>query len=216
MKFVYPFHNESGTFEITHSIRLVKKYFPNAEIFVIGDNPKIDGVTVIPFVQVDNVRGANFTKKVLHFAKMNEGDFVLMNDDFFISDKFRPELVLHGNELTPSDKYSQGYNNSVINSLEMLKHNGLQTINFERHQPTLFNCEKLAYLFKQIDVSQHHFVKSIYHNVYHGEYKYLRSDNLKLAGYKEKRARLYLDTFGSFSISDTFLTDEGKQFIQSL
>ena len=42
MRFVYPYHRKENDFCIIQSMRCVHKYYPGAEIFVIGDEPETD------------------------------------------------------------------------------------------------------------------------------------------------------------------------------
>jgi hypothetical protein len=216
MKIVYPYQRTVDNFELIHSVRLLKSNHSNVDIYIVGDNPRIEGTTHVPFKQTSDIRGVNVTAKMLHFAEEYGGNFIYMNDDFFVKDNFMFDRVLHGEQLEFNKRWSAGYNKSVINTLQLLKGNGFNYVNFERHQPVPFNSDKLLYLFKQIKNDSHHFLKSIYHNVYYGDYNYLLADNLKLNEYKPSAAMNYMNIYGAFSTGEGFLIREGREFIKRL
>jgi hypothetical protein len=47
----------------------------------------VDGALNIPCTQYNNIRGIDVTNRILTFAKTIGGEFIYMNDDFYISEK---------------------------------------------------------------------------------------------------------------------------------
>jgi hypothetical protein len=214
MNFFYPFVNENGSFELMHSVRLVKKHVPNATIYVVGDNPMLSDVIVLPFPNNRDNRGANVHLKLRHFCEYVGGDFVWMNDDFFINQRFDFNTILHGEQLAVSPKHSAGYQKVIGNTIDLLKKNDLPLISYERHQPVKINSEDALYLMDQLDLTMHMAFKSIYFNVYQPAKSKL-SDNLKVGSYSPDRANKMLTMWGCFSSSDEF-AKKGHEFIREL
>lgn len=217
MIFVYPYKLKSSDFSIRHSILSVLKVYPNATIYTIGD--RVDDVLNIPFIDSNIIRGANVTAKILHFAKFTEHEeFVYMNDDFFINENFRFDVVYQGTErLERKDgKASIAWNQAVDNSKHFLEHHGFDSITYECHQPVTFNSKLLLKTFEQLDWKKHdHFLKSIYFNM-NPPSKTLPIDNVKLIEPQINRAERYLTQFGCVSISESFLNETGVNFIRTL
>lgn len=212
MRFIYPYKKKSDDFNITHSIASVRRVFPDADIYIVGD--AIAGEKNIPCNVISTDRGVDVTNKILTFARQHQGDFIYMNDDFYINEKFNPLASVYCGELAVNSSHAPGYQDATRNTLEFLKHYGYSTINFECHQPAMMNSEKLITLFDSIDwKNANHFIKSIYLNIHKPEL--IEGVNLKL---KDNlfMANSYLNVYGSFSTSDEFLNMKGVEFIKNL
>lgn len=217
MIFVYPYKRKTNDFSIRHSILSVLKVYPNATIYTIGD--KVDDVLNIPFVDSNIIRGANVTAKMLHFAKFTEHDeFIYMNDDFFINERFDFDYTYQGTEQLErkEGKASISWNQAVDNSKHFLEHYGFDFITYECHQPVRFNSKLLIETFEKLDWKNHdHFLKSIYFNM-NPPTKTKPIENVKLIEPQLNRADKYLTMFGCVSISESFLTESGVNYIKKL
>jgi hypothetical protein len=213
MYFVYPYKIKRDTFDITHSIASVLNVFPSAQCITIGD--AVPGVENIPCNVISPERGVDVTNKILTFARMNQGDFIYMNDDFYINHRFNPDAAIFNGQLSINSAHAPGYQMAMRNTMEFLQHLGVSINNFECHQPVKMNCEKLITLFDAICWNQDtHFIKSIYLNVYKPEL--IEGVNLKLKDDNLFMSNAYLNTFGCFSTSDEFKSKIGIQFIKNL
>lgn len=209
MNFVYPYKSKGDDFLIYQSIKWVKKIYPDADIFVIGD--PVNGVNHLPHRRKFNHRGCDVTDKILTYARTMRNRFIYMNDDFFIGPEFNPRLVIQSGPLKINDTHAPNYQDACRNTIEFLQEYEYPCINYECHQPVMMDSDLLLDLFNGISWEQHnHFIKSMYFNVYphvttHGE-------NLKIKS-SQAVARELLKKYGSFSASNTFLTSHNKQWI---
>lgn len=80
MTFVFPYRRGRDDFDIQQSIRFIRMSFPDAHIVTVGD--KVATIDNIPCPQLNNIRGADVTNKVLTYARQRGGEFIYMNDDF--------------------------------------------------------------------------------------------------------------------------------------
>lgn len=217
MTFVYPYKRKTNDFSLIHSIRCVLKHYPDSEIVVIGDKPDID-CRHIPFIDSNIIKGANVTAKLMLFSRQSNCDFIFMNDDFFINERFDFDRVHQGTEQLErkEGKASIAWNQAVDNSKHWLEHNGFKTITYECHQPVKLNSNKFIDVFSQINWRDNdHFIKSIYFNV--NEPKNPKPiENVKLIEPNINKANKYLTMFGCISISESFLTEKGSSFIKTL
>lgn len=215
MVFVYPYKRKDSDFNIEHSIKAVRLHHPDSWIVTVGDSCGLEDDN-IPFKDSFKVRGCNVTGKLLA-CSYKYAEFVFMNDDFFINDRFDLTRV-HGSfeDLERKDRASAEWNESVTNSLEWLKANGYSYMSYECHQPVIIDSFKLQVLFKRIDWHEvPHFIKSLYFNVYKPDFV-KPIDNVKLIKFNKKKADTYLTMHGCLSIGGDFLTVSGVDYIKKL
>lgn len=213
MYFVYPYLKSDDDWDIIHSIRWIRESFPGAIIATVGDKVS-DADIHIKHSKRYHERGCDVTDKILTFAKahLNES-FVYMNDDFFIKSNFDPSVTIHSGEIQVNFSHAPNYQIGCINTSQFLKHNGFNTLNFECHQPMIFNSRMLIELFQSIDWKEHnHFIKSLYGNVY--EVRSKLGQNLKLNQPNLKVASQLLSDYGALSIGDGFKTPKGVEFLK--
>ena len=213
MIFVYPYKRKAFDFLISHSIRLVKHHYPQAEIVIIGD--QYGKHKYIPFKDSYSLRGANVTAKLLHIAKLYP-EFIFMNDDFLINSTF--DFNKHHKHTEPlmrrEGKASIEWNTAVDNTKDYLKHLKKPIMCYENHQPLLIESHKLLNIFNDIEWSKHaHFIKSLYCNIY--PKKNITIDNCKLIRPDIKKANM-LYQMGCLSIGDGFQTTQGSNYIKAL
>jgi len=212
MVFVYPYKKTVDDFEIIQSMAWIRKVYPDATIYTIGD--AVPGALNIPCSQFNNIRGVDVTNRILTFARAIGGQFIYMNDDFYISSNWSPDKLYFKGNLTINPNHPEHYQEAARNTSEFLMHNKMTIYNYECHQPVLMDSSKLLRLFDDINWQDgNHFIKSIYLNVY--KCKSQPGDNVKIHNINIPKAIEFLDLYGCFSIGDGFLTKDGAQFLKT-
>lgn len=214
MTFVFPYRRGRDEFEIQQSIRFIRMSFPNSDIVTVGD--KVSDIDNIPCPQFNNIRGCDVTNKMLTFARERGGEFIYMNDDFFVTPKLRADIPIHSGTLEIVDQHPAHYREAMFNTIEFLKYYERPLWNFETHSPVLMDSEKLLQTFELIDWKKYnHFIKSIYLNMNLPEY-IRKGHNVKLHQDNIDKATELLQTYGCFSTNETFLTPRGRSWITNL
>lgn len=211
MIFVYPYKKSPEHFDILQSIAWIKRIYPEATIYTIGD--QVQGALNIPCNQFNNIRGIDVTNRILTFARNIGGDFIYMNDDFYISEKFNPNTVLFNGPLQINPTHPPHYQEAARNTIEFLRYNGFPLLNYECHQPVQMSSDKLIKLFDRINWQDgNHFIKSIYLNVY--KCTPVPGENLKLHQPNIAKASEFLTNYGCFSTGEAFLSKAGVEFLK--
>jgi len=213
--FIYPYKRKENDFILLESVRLVRELYPNAPIFTVGDS--VEGIDNIPFKDSYQIRGCNVTAKCLYVADLFK-DFVYMNDDFIINDRYDLSKVYGGNEELErkEGKASIAWQQAVDNTKHFLKHNGFNTLTYECHQPVVFNSELLVHTMDLIEwKNNNHFIKSLYFNI-NEPTKVIPMENTKLKEFKEHKANTLLNIYGCLSVSHTFLANGGAEYLKGL
>lgn len=214
MKFVYPYKFKRSHFEISESLRWLYIAYPDAEVYIIGDAPDISLPFVhIPYTSHLSSPGSEVTDKVMLFCHIIGDEFILMNDDFFITDRFPFHQVMRNGYITITPGHSLTYQQACENTIDFLVANHLELINYECHQPVLIQACRFIELFGQIEYQSHnHLLKSMYFNTW--PMRSYPGENLKL-GHSLHKAKRYLSDYGAFSSSDSFLTADHIEFIST-
>jgi hypothetical protein len=188
--------------------------FPEAHIVTVGD--KVATIDNIPCPQLNNIRGADVTNKMLTFARERGGEFIYMNDDFYITPKLRADIPIHSGQLEIVGQHPSHYKQAMFNTIEFLKYYDRPLWNFETHSPVLIDSDKLLATFELLEWQKHnHFIKSIYLNMNLPEL-IRKGHNVKLHKDNIPKAEELLRTYGCFSTNETFLTPRGKSWIKNL
>ncbi len=207
MKYVYPYRESSQKVDVLrYSIQWLKAFDPEAEIYIIGDlHP--DGYS-IP-IKTLPIRGCDVTNKILHFARLYQGKFCYMNDDFFLGRNFNFDRILHSGQMMINDRHAPTYQEAMQNTIDFLKSVDKTLFNYECHQPILMESDKLIKLFDSINWHEHnHFIKSMYLNYYGCHH--LPGENLKVAN-DIRKADEFLNKYGSFSTGDTWFNQKAQR-----
>lgn len=154
--------------ELRYSIRSVVKNLPNANVWVIGYKPDWYSGNFMSVPDVGN-KFDNIYNALISMSKNDEisNDFVLMNDDFFVTDKMDSIPVMHGGLL--KDKIN-AYNEIVRNSLyvrilkstldHLIEVGVSNPIDYDIHVPMPMNREQISKLTRR-----KLFPRSIYGNL---------------------------------------------------
>ncbi len=114
MILVYPHKQGKEGSTIQHSINWALKRYTNAEVYIIGDH--VRGYNnIIPDAR-SSVRGCDVTHKLLTFARHIGGQFLYMNDDFFIGPKFNEDTVISNGNLIINDIHAPTYQEACQNT----------------------------------------------------------------------------------------------------
>lgn len=215
MIFVYPYRKRGQSdFVIGLSIKSVLKVYPDARIITVGD--RFEGYENYPFKDSSPIRGVNVTSKLLHVAQFVD-EFVFMNDDFFINERFNFDIPCRSFEKLErkEGKASIEWNISVDNTKQLLNYFNFNTYSFECHQPAKLNSSILFKTMESVNWKNEHFVKSLYFNMNEiGIYKAM--ENVKLNDPDLVRAQKFLNLYGCLSIGQGFLTEKGIIFLKSI
>jgi hypothetical protein len=150
MDFVY-ICRDGDNEELRYSIRSVASNFPNNTIWVVGGKPDWYGGNFVPVTQSgskqENAR--NNLRTVIDTPEISD-NFVLMNDDFFITMKIDYLDNIYNGTLQNlinfkrESRASLGYVNLLEATYEALVDAGIaEPLNFEVHVPMRMNKDKL-------------------------------------------------------------------------
>ena len=206
--FVWIF-KKSPEFELRHSVRLVRKFYPDADCWVIGDKPKqVIMDKHIPYkADLTKLRSTRVVE-MLKLACDNVDEFILMYDDIFINKSFDLDKYYYKDELYNRSR-GHGYQKCISNVHDFLLYHNKPILNYECHQPQKFNSKQLLDV---IDMNEC-VLKSLYANYYElGGEKII---NLKTRGNVRKKAEMYWKEYGCFSTGDE-MPSVLRTYIESL
>ena len=176
MDFVYPFiTSNAGNRELELSIASIKKFFVGRyRIFVIGDDPKLDGVNHIHIKKKKEAfKDVAAKLRIAYSCDDIQDEFVWMMDDlFFVSpfgalilSKARHNDERSGNRLSnwkPSNNWLKLKKKTMLE----LRDRGHSTFDFSTHCPMVFKKSKLEILFSEWLDHELWDYKIIYGNVF--------------------------------------------------
>jgi len=137
--------------ELRYSIRSVVKHMPPGKIWVVGGKPDWYTGNYIPVVQrMSKVRNVISNLSAICSAQEISGDFILMNDDFFVIKPVKTIKQYHGGllsekiylyqDLQPTSSYTR----SLEETRRRLLRLGIEDpIDYEIHVPMAMNKSNL-------------------------------------------------------------------------
>lgn len=169
-------YKRTNSDEFLYSVRLLQKYYKNLRrIWVIGDTPPLrlrNDVTHVYY----RTQAGKFADQLAKFSYMVReyglsDNFILMMDDVHLLEDFKPAIMYDRKYPTLHDKIVNRTNDQYRASLEKteayLKENGLNTVNYELHVPTIINKEKAIVMTNNLIETDFDLqIKSLYHNFY--------------------------------------------------
>jgi hypothetical protein len=155
--------------ELRYSIRSVLKFFPDAEIWVIGGKPGWYVGNHIPVnqnsVKYNNVK--NNIEKLLSDERIDDS-FVYMNDDFYLTNMPDFSQSYHrGTIKTYLEESAEFFQKHLYRKLIARAHNKLkkfmsdEPLNYELHIPILISKSRLKNSYSRLEVW-----RSFYGNYY--------------------------------------------------
>jgi hypothetical protein len=183
MNFVYPYieapswYYKAGTFyELDHSIRSVRRFFPRARIIVVGDDPRLD-VEHIPvdriYVSSIEVRHRDIIEKLS--AVVDEvDDFVLMYDDIFYLDVKKRDLKRQYAlaKIDDLSTYNRGKGGLLYTRLWQKTYKKCAEMtdalyDWETHLPRYLESDKVKWLINTFDLKHNDYIiTSLYATLY--------------------------------------------------
>lgn len=225
--------------ELYYSVKSIQKFFKGLpyRIFVVGDQPKIKGVTHVPCERVKhkiNAKNFDATKKLLKIIDTPEinDDFIYMYDDIVLLkqltiDDFLPvmaiDLVLDTKKYwsrgrIPSKEWITPFNNTIVK----LGYHKLPTYNYETHLPRFLNKDKVKHIISRYDLEHNAYMFStLYFNTYHHKPDIILRDsvNIKADGsipYESHNIEKFMKGRKFLNYNDAGLNDVLQKYIRGL
>lgn len=203
---VYPFAGDP--WELSQSVRLLRKHSNVRNIYVVGDDPGLD-VIHIPFIQMD-VKEVNIWKKTLAACYIDglSDRFLFMNDDHFIRQKFTDLPNYYG--VYRDDDCGAQYQRAVANTWEKLMYMGLETKYYDVHYPCFFEKKKFIECFLAFNDGTEYIMKSAYFNFHKCKGVLIEDKKLKFLATTAQIEQFVGDSW-CFSTND--ITEDLKRYI---
>lgn len=170
MDIVYPYKRTADEFELRYSLRSLVN-LPHGRVIVGGDKPRcVSGDVFWAGALPRHDRFASSTANTLAAVEQAgiSGDFIVMNDDFFI---LKPWSFQHEHRGT-IDEYiatkaaKGGYRRRAERTRDLLTAHGVSDpLFFGLHVPTIFNAERLAELVAEFK-GERYLLRTLYHNLF--------------------------------------------------
>lgn len=171
MDVVYPYRRPWDEFELKFSLRSLAKNLPHSRVIVAGDPPKFktEALTHVPVSrQADRFMSSTANIMGAIEGAGIEGEFVVMNDDFFI---LKPWTYQREHKAT-IDEYiegggaSGGYLSMVKRTKEMLAAHGVKdALFYGLHTPAVYDARKLVELVREF-TGESYLLKTLYCNLH--------------------------------------------------
>jgi hypothetical protein len=207
---VYPFHGDN--FELSQSVRLLRKFTNVKNIYIVGDDPGIDGVIHVPFIQVD-AKELNIWKKVLAacFRADLSKRFLFMNDDHFIT-KPTEDIPYYFGEFDAPMSNTQ-YQNAVQRTIFKLAEMGKTTRYFDIHYPFFVEKHRFLEVFKAFNDGKEYVFKTAYCNYWGIEGEFSEDKKIKFLANTEQIEKFVGD---SWCFSTDMISADLKEYILQL
>lgn len=187
---VYPYVG-GNNYELRCSIALLKRHARGLRgIYIIGDDPEIEGVTVIPYIQTD-VKETNIWKKTLTacFEPAISDRFLFINDDHFILEPFEDLPYYYEGEIgghIGSKQYEQAEDRTAVRLSAL----GYDTRYYDIHCPMFIEKAKFIEVYRCFSDAEY-IMKSAYCNFHRVEGVEMADQKCRtLYNYDEIRAEI--------------------------
>jgi hypothetical protein len=176
---IYPYKREGYEFELRFSLRSLAN-MAHGRVIVAGDASRITSnlVEYVPNPQHRNRYLASTGNIVAAIERLGiSGDFILMNDDFFMMRRYQPKLYHRGRLSaylqTPGPRGS--YRAAIERTLDVCKAHGVDDpLFYGLHAPVVMDAQKLCDLVREFR-GRNYLLKSLYFNL-HKQPSTLRKD----------------------------------------
>lgn len=209
--------------EIKTSIKLIRRYAKFDRIFVIGENPNIEGIEFIPFKDT-MARTRNVFRKLCEVAENSDisEDFLYMMDDVFILKPIDIENypMYHSGEI-PDYQVVNNYLKEILNTKEFLKQHGKPTLHYGVHCPIIYNKKKIL----EIDPMYWEYVNKynrelnpriLYGNWFENDNKQFTKDCKLIRNYPIEELKAILKDKEWFSIGSRSYDGNIKKYLEEL
>lgn len=167
---VYPYKREGYEFELRFSLRSLVN-MPHGQVIIAGDRSRIvsDRVVQVANAQHRNRYLASTDNIVAAIERAGvSGNFILMNDDFFIMRKGKPKLYHRGRlvDYLQSSSHKGQYRAAIARTLEICEAHGVdEPLFYGIHAPVVMNAEKLCDLVTEFR-GENYLLKTLYFNLH--------------------------------------------------
>lgn len=200
--------------ELRYSLRSLKN-ISHWKIFIIGYKPNwVKNITHIKAEDPYKVKSLNALHKINIACKDKRisDDFVLMNDDFYITEpteiKYYYQWTMGNHYLEKKDRWlNWTYVKNLYKTFRLFP-NGWD---FSLHAPIIYNKEKFLELQEHYDMSQWYLLRNLYCNHYWIEWEYLEDCKIKDAN----NLPVVLPTFIS-NVECLIVSEEFQEFLYNL
>lgn len=166
-------YKKNGSHELKWSLKSLKNV-PHRNVYIVADECDEDAIIISPMKHKWHSKSAYHDQidKMLTATYIPDlsDDFILMNDDFFIMEKWKPQNYYRGSLEThlQSRRTRDTYSNSLLETKRYLEGRNLDTRSFELHAPFVFNKNKLRDLINGLDFNgrTRYQIRSVYGNTY--------------------------------------------------
>ncbi len=157
--------------ELRFSLRSVQKYAPEVKkVIIVGEKPDFisDKIEYHYIKEAEGNKEYRIAMKIHEACKFIKGNFIFMNDDFFLTREQDWNVNYAKSELNP--KGHDHYQKAISDTKEYLLSLGKTIYNFDVHTPILYNSKKFQSLLPHFEKSRQTsnglVVKSLYGNIY--------------------------------------------------
>lgn len=211
MQFVYPLKSGKESKELKYSIRSVAKFYPDAEIVIIGQKPKwIRKCKELKLIEKQFSKPhENVWNKIKLFASVNrQKDFIWMNDDMILTKEFDwiGSQLSYGN--LDERKQNMGepnfYTTRIDRTIALLKGLNYEPMCYDIHQPMHMNSEFILWMDNHFKVKELGYLfKTIYGVLTFNQYNQLTFPHSKINSKEDyQESMIYLSTSGKFKDYD--------------
>lgn len=220
MRFLYILGNGSRhrNIEIKYSLRSVAQFYPDADIIIVGERP--DFVTKITHIAVKDAfshADQNAWLKIEAGARKYPGEFVLMNDDFFLLRDVPMVLYQSGDLGSKLHGKVDRHSRMLQNTHDLLKScDDTGTMCFDVHFPIPMIGERVLELIEKYRHRQPLAIRSLYGNLMGYDQEIIYKPDMKIS-YGVAVTRLIdkaLDGKDMFSIGHNFLNKTGIDWLR--
>lgn len=200
-------HNDM---ELRYSLRSVAKYGNADKVVIVGHKPSfVTGVEHFPFKETD-ISYVNVWDKLMYAIRhIGEREIVVMNDDFFLLESYKPVVYSDGYlfEKHLSVKINNAYHKALTHTICSLNTCKLGMVNYENHTPLPIKSVDLYGVLQTFNAHAPMCWRSLYGNLYCQEAQELKG--LKLTKETINKAVSLIEGRPHFSIGDEFLANLG-------
>jgi hypothetical protein len=161
--------------ELQFSLRSLSLVSGKYKVIICGKTPDFEYKN-IKFIPTDDTfrrnKEANICQKILRVCEEISGSFILMNDDYIITQPTSVKKLgkpYHKGGLSESKYSGTPYSYSLAATYTKLESMGLPTLNYDVHYPTRMDAQKFIRCMKHFDWNREfegYVVKSMYGNFY--------------------------------------------------
>lgn len=201
--------------ELRFSLRSLELYGRNVgTVYILGERPDwLRNVLHLPYADLYDRKCDNTWYKMKRFCEVHRQPFVLMNDDFFLlqhTDMAALPYYYDGSisSLLGIYKRESKYKDAQTATLAVLEKSGYPTLNFAVHYPMIVEPVQMTNTWELFGKAPGISFRNLYGNaVNHKRAMPMKDVKIKQAGEEQG--------LPAFSISDAFLTPEGKHCLQT-